>query len=172
MQNFQFAQEFNTHSNYLRNFAMKLTRDKSAADDLYQETALRAFRHQRQYISNTNLKAWLSTIMKNSFINLYRKQKRRSEIQDTTSEDFYINFSKDTIGNEGEMNVNIQEISRIIESLNDGYRIPFLMAYQGYQYDEIQEKMNLPMGTIKSRIHHARRILKKQIIEVYDELAV
>jgi RNA polymerase sigma-70 factor (ECF subfamily) len=171
MQNFQFVQEFNTHSNYLRNFAMKLTRDKSAADDLFQETALRAFRHQAQYISNTNLKAWLSTIMKNSFINLYRKQKRRSEIQDTTSEGFYLNLSKDTIGNEGEMNINIQEISRIIDSLDDGYRVPFLMAYQGYQYDEIQEKMNLPMGTIKSRIHHARRILKKQIRVIYDDVA-
>ena len=171
MQNFQFVQEFNTHSNFLRNFAMKLTRDKSAADDLFQETALRAFRHKAQYISNTNLKAWLSTIMKNSFINLYRKQKRRSEIQDTTSEDFYLNLSKDTIDNEGEMNINIQEISRIIDSLDEGYRVPFLMSFQGYKYDEIQEKMNLPMGTIKSRIHHARRILKNQISVIYDDVA-
>lgn len=171
MQNVQFTQEFNSHSNYLRNFAMKLTRDKTAADDLFQETALRAFRHQAQYISDTNIKAWLSTIMKNSFINLYRKQKRRSEIQDTTSEDFYLNFSKDTIGNEGEMNINIQEISRIIDGLADGYRIPFLMAFQGYQYDEIHQKLNLPMGTIKSRIHHARRILKNQIRGIYDEVA-
>ena len=171
MQNFQFVQEFNTHSKYLRNFAMKLTRDKSAADDLFQETALRAFRHQAKYISDTNLKAWLSTIMKNSFINLYRKQKRRSELQDTTSEDFYLNLSKDTISNEGEMNINIQEISRIIDSLEDGYRVPFLMSYEGYKYDEIQEKMNLPMGTIKSRIHHARRILKNQIRVIYDDIA-
>lgn len=170
MQNLQFVQEFNSHTNYLRNFAMKLTRDKNAADDLFQETALRAFRHQTQYINNTNLKAWLSTIMKNSFINLYRKQKRRNEIQDTTSEDFYLNLSNDTINNYGEMNINIQEISKIIDSLKDGYRIPFLMAYQGYQYEEIQEKMDLPMGTIKSRIHHARRILKKEIREAYDDM--
>ena len=80
MQNLQFVQEFNSHTNYLRNFAMKLTRDKNAADDLFQETALRAFRHQTQYINNTNLKAWLSTIMKNSFINLQHRNLKSSRL--------------------------------------------------------------------------------------------
>ena len=173
MQNLQFVQEFETHSSYLKNFAMKLTRDKSTADDLFQETALSAFRHQQKYITNTNIKAWLSTIMKNSFINLYRKQKRRNEIQDTTTEDFYLNESKEVITNDGEMNVNVKEILAIIDRLDEGYRVPFLMAYQGYQYNEIQETMgNLPMGTIKSRIHHARRILKDQLRKMYDEAIV
>lgn len=173
MQNLQFLQEFETHSTYLKRFALKLTRDKSAADDLFQDTALSAFRHQQKYIANTNLKAWLSTIMKNSFINLYRKRKRRNEIQDTTDTDFYINDSKETIDNDGEMNMNMREIFNIIDDLDEAYRVPFLMAYKGYHYAEIQEAMgNLPLGTIKSRIHQARKMLKQQIRKMYDEAIV
>lgn len=164
-----FLQNFNSCSSYLKGFAMKLTRDKFAADDLFQETALSAFKNQDKFQNQTNMKAWLSTIMKNSFINLYRKNKRRSEVQDFSTEDYLINSSKDSIENEGEMNINIAEIISIIDSLDEGYRKPFLMAYQGYQYDEIQEAMgNLPMGTVKSKIHHARRILKEQINSMYN----
>ena len=173
MQNLQFVQEFESHSNYLRHFAMKLTRDKNTADDLFQETALKAFLNQKKYIANSNIKAWLSTIMKNSFINLYRKQKRRNEIQDNTAENFYLNETKEVINNEGEMNMNVKEVLKIVNELNEGYRVPFMMVYQGYQYDEIQEAMgNLPMGTIKSRIHHARRILKNQVKEIYADAVV
>jgi len=172
MQNLKFLQEFNSHSNYLKHFAIKLTRDKNRADDLFQETALNAFRHQKKYTENTNLKAWLSTIMKNSFINLYRKQKRRNELQDTTREDFYLNESKEVIRNEGEISVNMRDIFKLIDELDEGYRVPFMMAYKGYQYDEIQKSMGgLPMGTIKSRIFNARKILKSKIKELYKEVA-
>lgn len=164
-----FLQNFNTHSNYLKAFAMKLTRDKNSADDLFQETALSAFRHQSKFENNTNMKAWLCTIMKNSFINFYRKNKRRSEVQDFSKDEYLINSSHNTIGNEGEINVNVDELTAIIDNLDEGYRVPFLMAYQGYQYDEIEEAMgNLPMGTVKSRIHHARRILKEKINALYN----
>ena len=171
MQKLQFVQEFETHSNYLKGFAMKLTRDKNRADDLFQDTALSAFRYQNKYLANTNIKAWLSTIMKNSFINQYRKQKRRNEIQDTSAENFYLNESKEVIENDGEMMVNMKEIFKIIDDLDEAYRIPFLMAYQGYQYDEIQKAMGgLPMGTIKSRIHNARKILKGKVKELYGQV--
>ena len=171
MASLQFSKEFNMHSNYLQGFAMKLTSDKSAADDLFQETAFKAFKHQDKYRAHTNLKGWLTTIMKNSFINQYRKHKRRNLVLDETKEDFYINSSKEVISNTGEMNVNIEEITKAIDNLEEGYRIPFLMSYQGYKYHEIQKAMNLPLGTIKSRIHIARRILKSKIENMYSELA-
>ncbi len=172
MRNFQFIQEFEKHSKYLNNFAMKLTKNKSKADDLYQDTALSALRHQNKFTPHTNFKAWLATIMKNSYINQYRKHKRRNEMQDNTADNFYLNTSEKTIPNTGEMNINIQEITKIIDSLDETYRIPFLMTYEGYQYEEIQRALgNIPIGTVKSRIHHARRILKNKIRKMYEDVA-
>ncbi|MFT4667696.1 MAG: RNA polymerase sigma-70 factor (ECF subfamily) [Flavobacteriales bacterium] len=171
MKNFQFVQEFNSNSSYLKHFALKLTRDKSAADDLFQETAFRAFRYREKYIENTNFKAWVSTMMKNLFINHYRRNKKRHEIQDNTKDGYFLNRSSGTIVNDGETNINVQEIFKMVDSLDDDYRIPFLMAYNGYKYIEIQEAMNLPLGTIKSKIHHARKILKRRYNKMFDEVA-
>lgn len=167
----KFAQEFNGHSSYLRRFALKLTKDKNAAEDLFQETALSAFRHEKSYQPNTNFKAWLSTIMKNSFINQYRKNKKRNELQDHTPEDYFLNHTKETISNDGEMNIQMQELLQLISGLKESYRTPFLMAYQGYKYDEIQAVMDLPLGTIKSKIHHARKILRNKVTTMYNEVA-
>ena len=171
MASLQFVQEFKIHSKYLQNFALKLTKDKFSADDLFQETAFRAFKNQDKYMVHTNLKGWLTTIMKNSFINHYRKHKKRNEVLDHTAEDFYINSSNDITSNDGEMNVNMEEITKAIDNLEEGYRVPFLMSYQGYKYHEIQKAMNLPLGTIKSRIHIARKILRSKIEDMYSELA-
>ncbi|MFT4667693.1 MAG: RNA polymerase sigma-70 factor (ECF subfamily) [Flavobacteriales bacterium] len=171
MQNSQFVQEFNSTSSFLKHFALKLTRDKSAADDLFQETALRAFRYREKYIADTNFKAWTSTMMRNLFINHYRRNKKRNEVQDNTKDDYYINQSTESIVNDGETNINVQEILKLIDSLDEGYRTPFLMAYKGYKYDEIQEAMNLPLGTIKSKIHHARKILKRRYNKMLSEVA-
>lgn len=169
MQDFQFVQEFQVHTNYLRHFALQLTKDSSQADDLFQDTALKAFRYQNKFTPNTNLKAWLGTIMKNSFINLYRKRQKRSEVQDTTKENYYLGGPLTMTENDGEMSITMKELFKIIDGLEDDYRIPFLMAYQGYKYDEIQKAMgDLPMGTVKSRIFHARKILKNKITRVYD----
>ncbi len=168
MQNAQFIEEFEVHTNYLKHFALQLTKDRNQAEDLFQDTALKAFRYKNKYTPNTNIKAWLGTIMKNSFINLYRKRKKRSEVQDRTTEEFYLNGPINVADNDAEMSMNMKELLNIINTLDDEYRIPFLMAYQGYKYDEIQEVMNLPMGTIKSRIFHARKMLKSRITKVYD----
>ncbi|MFK8104065.1 MAG: RNA polymerase sigma factor [Saprospiraceae bacterium] len=171
MQRSQFLQAFNVNSLYLKRFAYNLTKDKSAADDLFQETALNAFRHRKGYRPNTNFKAWLSTIMKNVFINQYRKNKRRRALQDNTPEDYFLNRAGGATDNEGEMNMNMEEVLKLINSLEESYRTPFLMAYQGYKYDEIQQAMNLPLGTIKSKIHYARKILKDQVNALHDEVA-
>lgn len=165
-----FLHEFNQHSSYLRGFAMKLIRDKNLADDLFQETALKVFRNRDKFREDTNFRGWLSTIMKNTFINQFRKNKRRSELQDTTAEGYLFNSVESTNGNEGEVNVQVYELTKVIDRLDDNYRVPFMMAYEGYQYDEIQKAMgNLPMGTVKSRIHHARKILKRRVNELYED---
>ncbi|MFT5386444.1 MAG: RNA polymerase sigma-70 factor (ECF subfamily), partial [Saprospiraceae bacterium] len=150
----------------------KLTRDRNLADDLYQETALKAFKYQDKFEENTNMKGWLSTIMKNSFINHFRKNKHRNQAQDATGQVYLQNYSDVTSRNNGEINIYVAEIKKMIEALDEGMKKPFLMAYQGYKYDEIQELMNLPMGTIKSRIHKARNILKNQIRQTFEEIAV
>ena len=165
-----FLQEFNQHSSYLRGFAMKLIRDKNLAEDLFQETALKVFRNRDKFVENNNFKGWLSTIMKNTFINHFRKNKRRKETQDTSADSYLLNSVEYNQQNEGEANVFVSDLTRIIDHLDEGYRLPFLMAYQGYQYNEIQEAMNnLPMGTVKSRIHHARKILKRKVTELYED---
>lgn len=170
MQDFQFVREFQLHSNYLRHFALQLTKDHNQAEDLFQDTALKAFRYQDKFTPNTNLKAWLGTIMKNAFINLYRKRRKRSEVQDTTKESYYLSRPLTITENDGEMSVTMKELFGIINDLEDDYRIPFLMTYQGYKYEEIQKAMgDLPMGTIKSRIFHARKMLKSKITRVYDQ---
>ncbi len=169
----KFLQNFESLSQYLKAFAIKLTRDKNVADDLFQETALNAFRHRHKFKEDTNMKAWLSTIMKNSFINQFRKKQRRNQIQDRTEGSYFLNSFGGTVNNDGEVNVSVEELNNLINGLADGYRIPFQMAYQGYQYDEIKTAMgDIPMGTIKSRIHHARKILKNRITDLYDEVSV
>lgn len=171
MQSTKFLSEFEVHIDYLNHFALQLTKDKNQAKDLFQETALRAFHYQNKYSPDTNLKAWLGTIMKNSFINFYRKKKRRREVQDNTEEHYFLSTPKNSIGNEGETSVNMKELLKIVDTLSDDYRIPFLMVYQGYSYEEIQEAMNLPLGTVKSRIFHARKMLRNKIPSVFNPVA-
>ncbi|MEM1320475.1 MAG: RNA polymerase sigma factor [Bacteroidota bacterium] len=167
MKDSKFARDFDSLSNYLKRFALKLTKDVDFADDLFQETALNAFRHKDKYRENTNMKAWLSTIMKNSFINHFRKKKRWNLIQDTSADQYTLNHTQ-TVANDGEMNIAVDEIYSIINSLSEEYKVPFLMAYNGYRYHEIQERLkDIPLGTVKSRIHHARRILKRKMAERY-----
>ncbi|MEM9824204.1 MAG: RNA polymerase sigma factor [Bacteroidota bacterium] len=163
MENSSFTRQFINHSNYLRGFAMKLAQDKNNADDLFQDTAFKAFRYKDKFKPDTNMRAWLSTIMKNSFLNQFRSKKNRQEIQDSSPDSFLID-SGTTVRNEGESNIAIHEITRAIDRLGDDLKVPFLMAYQGYQYNEICEHMGgIPIGTIKSRIQNARKVLKTQL---------
>ena len=163
----KFIVQFNIHTPYLRGFAMKLASDKFRAEDLFQDTAVNAFRHWQKFRPDTNMKAWLSTIMKNVFLNQFRKRSRQLELQDTSEDAYLLNNSK-TVENEGESNMIMTEITKVIDSLEEDLRTPFLMAYQGYQYDEICQKLgNIPMGTIKSRIHTARKILKSQLLKMH-----
>ncbi|MEO1259130.1 MAG: RNA polymerase sigma factor [Bacteroidota bacterium] len=170
MKNFNFNQRFDELTPVLNAFAYNLTQDVDAAKDLFQETAYRAMKNREKFDPGTNLKAWLFTIMKNIFINNYRRKKKANVIADSTDNMFYINSGKDSISNRGEANVLIKELKNMIEKLEDSIRVPFLMHYQGFKYQEIADKFDLPLGTVKSRIFFARRELKSQIKNRYKHV--
>lgn len=169
MSNAEFTYKFNTLSRYLRAFALKLTRDVHLAEDLFQDTALRAFDNQDKFASSTNMKAWLSTIMKNTFINNFRRKQRWGKIMVQTSEDYIMDSEHKAVQNDGEIKLTGEALEKLVNQLEDPLKTPFIMVFQGYKYHEIADHMDLPLGTIKSRIFMARRTLKKQIKYLYQE---
>lgn len=148
-------------STTLRAFSLKLTGDAADAEDLYQDTAMRIIANADKYQPNTNFKAWAVTIMRNVFINNYRKKVRRGVILDQTSNNYYINSGDKSVINSGEGNVAYGELLKMVNRLSDEFRVPFWMAYQGFKYDEISERLDVPLGTVKSRIFFARKKLQK-----------
>lgn len=152
----------------LNAFAYNLTKNVEDARDLFQETAYRAITNKDKFRPGTNFKAWLFTIMKNIFINNYRKKVKQNTIMDSTDNMFYINSGGATISNRGDSNIMMQELDRMIVELDDSIRIPFMMHYQGFKYQEIADELELPLGTIKSRIFFARKELKEKIHARYD----
>jgi RNA polymerase sigma-70 factor, ECF subfamily len=152
-------------SSSLRAFSLKLTGNESDANDLYQDTAFRIISNADKYQPNTNFKAWAVTIMRNIFINNYRKKIRRGTILDQTPNNYYINSGGQVIENDGETRMAYKELLRMVSALPEDFKRPFWMAYKGYKYDEIAEKLDAPLGTIKSRIFFARRKLQK----MYEE---
>ncbi len=151
------------NADFLKPFAINLTRDTEAANDLYQETLYKALANQEKYNAGTNIKAWLFTIMRNIFINNYRRKTKQRTIMDSTSGDFLINMKQATVPNAAESELRIKEIKQAIKDLPEIFKTPFLLYFDGYKYNEIAEALNEPLGTIKSRIHFARKLLKEQI---------
>ena len=161
------AAEFNelllSNADPLRPFAVSLTRDQEIAKDLFQETLYKALANQDKYSRGTNIRAWLFTIMRNIFINDYRRNSKQRTIFDNSSNESLINSGKIIVSNGGEDSLHLKEIHRAIYQLPQIFRIPFLLYFEGYTYYEISESLNEPLGTIKSRIHFARKLLKEQL---------
>ncbi|MFQ5446498.1 MAG: RNA polymerase sigma factor [Saprospiraceae bacterium] len=151
----------------LRAFSLKLAGNEVDANDLYQDTAYRIISNAEKYQLDTNFKAWAVTIMRNIFINNYRKKIRRSTILDQTPNNYYLNSGDRTIENDGETRMAYKELLRMVSALPEEFKRPFWMAYKGYKYDEIAEQLDAPLGTIKSRIFFARRKLQK----MYEDTA-
>jgi RNA polymerase sigma-70 factor (ECF subfamily) len=153
----------------LHAFAYKLTGDFTDAQDLYQDTAFKVLKNADKFKPGTNFKAWSSTIMRNIFINDYRKKKRRGVITDSTDNNYYINSGDQTVVNGGERSLRYEEIVELIDDLPQNLKEPFLMSYNGFKYDEIAEKLDAPLGTIKSRIFFARKSLKERYLQLNGE---
>lgn len=157
-----FQQDLTDTVKYLKPFALRLTHNATESEDLLQETLLKALKNESKFTEGTNLKAWLFTIMKNIFINDYRKKVKRPTILDTTESQYFLN-STITTANAAVSGMERDNIMMIIRDLDIPYRVPFMLYYKGYKYDEIAEKLNLPIGTIKSRIFFARKQLKENL---------
>jgi RNA polymerase sigma-70 factor (ECF subfamily) len=170
MSTINFTQEISNLENVLNNFAFKLTRNREDSKDLYQETAYRALVNQDKFRVGTNLKAWLFTMMRNIFINNYRKKIKRNTILDSTDNQFYLNSGGPAILNGADSAIMMNELEALVNKLDDSTRIPFMMHYYGYKYQEIAEQLNLPLGTIKSRIFFARKELKKDVLANYKNV--
>jgi RNA polymerase sigma-70 factor (ECF subfamily) len=166
--------EFNKNLDLLQEplhaFAYSLTKNTEDAKDLYQETAYRAINNRDKFMEDTNFKAWTFTIMKNIFINNYRKKVRSNTMLDATEGNFFLNSGGEKVQNEGGRNMLMKELQLMIGMLDDSVRKPFLMHYEGFKYHEIAEELNLPLGTVKSRIFFARKTLKDKIGKLYGDL--
>lgn len=170
MSQLEFYTRFDSMASLLHSFAYTLTKNVEDAKDLYQETAFRAMTNREKFRPGTNFKAWLFTIMKNIFINNYRKKTKANTIMDSTDNMYYINSGSISISNGAESSIMMQELTKMIAGLDDSIKIPFLMHYQGYKYQEIADHLDLPLGTVKSRIFFARKELKDLIGKRYSNL--
>lgn len=144
----------------LLNFAYLLTSNRDDAYDLLQDTTLKALDNEDKYVDNVNFKGWVFTIMRNIFINNYRKVVRSATVIDQTEDLYHLNLPQESGLETPEGSIAAGEISEAINSFSDDYRIPFSMHVAGYKYNEIAKEMNLPLGTVKSRIFFARKRLQ------------
>ncbi len=163
MSTFEFNQMLLANAEFLRPFAITLTRDNETAKDLFQETLFRALANKEKYNVGTNIKAWLYTIMRNVFINDYRKKARQNTVLDSTPNEFLIDYNQVTLSNSAEATLQLKEIHSSIHNLPLIFKKPFLLYFDGFKYHEIADMLKEPLGTIKSRIHFARKLLKAQI---------
>lgn len=146
-------------------YAMSLTSDTVKAHDLLQETFLKALFYRDKFTQNTNFKAWVYTIMKNTFINNYRRNLNTKNTFSTCINDFYLNNETDKGNPTFESIYNSKEIIKCINTLEANYKIPFNLFLEGFKYKEIAEKLKLPLGTVKNRIFLTRKKLVKSLKE-------
>lgn len=147
----------------LKSFAYGFTRNVADADDLYQDTILKALQYIDKFNPGTNLKAWLFTIMRNTFINDYRRGRRKSAIISTKEELVSSEMMMSSTNNSAEGSFIQRDVNKMLAKLPESYAVPFTKHFEGYKYHEIAEELNIPIGTVKTRIHFARELLKKHL---------
>lgn len=163
----EFNYQLTNLSGNLERFALSLTSNSEDAKDLLQETFAKAITYRDKFEDNTNLKAWTFTIMKNTFINNYRRNVKANTTFDNTDDLYYLNLNSEATHETPDSQFSVKEIQRSINELSDEFRLPFVMHTQGYKYKEIAEKLNLKIGTVKSRIFFTRKKLMEKLKD-YD----
>lgn len=141
--------------------ALKLTQDIQDANDLVQETLLKALSNRDKFRVGTSMGAWLHTILRNTFFSAYQKKKRRKTTCDTTENLYHLNTKTDT--NHGEGNAVMDDIEKSMEAVDTDARNYFEMYVTGFKYREIAEHYSVPLGTVKNRIHTARKVLQSKL---------
>ncbi|CAG5086532.1 RNA polymerase sigma factor [Parvicella tangerina] len=160
----EFNYQVTTFQDKLNAFARTLTKDEEDAKDLFQETVLKAMKYRDKFVSPTNLKAWLYTIMKNTFINDYRRRKLVTMIHDDSPNSFMLNSQTSQLQSQTSQ-LYTEEILSKINNLDEEYSVPFMKHVEGFKYKEISDELNLPIGTVKSRIYMARQQLMEELKE-------
>ena len=163
MRTANFAQNLLSLQPELLNFAYKLTADHEEANDLLQETSLKALDNEDRYTDETNFKGWIYTIMRNIFINNYRKTLRDQTYVDTTDNQYFLNQGIDIEVDSTEVAYDLKEIRHIVNGLSKEDRVPFAMYVSGFKYREIADRLGLPLGTVKSRIYITRQKLQQDL---------
>ena len=162
----QFQQRILGLQDNMFHFALQLTANRDEAKDLLQETILKALDNYDKFVENTNFKSWILTIMRNIFINNYRKMVSCHTIIDKTENLYHLNLPQDSGLDTPEESLNVQDINKAINRLDKDMKEPFSMLIAGYKYDEIAENLSLPLGTIKNRIFLARKVLQENLKEM------
>ncbi|MEF8846727.1 MAG: RNA polymerase sigma factor [Bacteroidales bacterium] len=165
----QFDKQLIQLEDKLERYALSLTSDREDAKDLLQETFHKALVNRDKFIRGSSMKAWTFTIMKNTFINNYRKKQKEKMYYDKTDNDNFLNRTDESSPLRPDSEYSIIEVNRKIEELPDEFRVPFKMFLSGYKYKEIAEKLQLKMGTIKSRIFFTRKKLYVKLLDYRNE---
>lgn len=156
-----FDRELTCLEPVLKRYAYSLTLNMEDAKDLVQETFYKALVNEDKFDAQTNIKAWLYTILRNTFINDYRRKSKKEKIFSSDVKDYVLN-SKPAESNP-ESDVNYKDLNVLVNSLEPEFRIPFQMHDDGYKYQEIADELGLQLGTVKSRIHFSRKKLMDKI---------
>jgi len=163
MQTLLLDKALQENAGQLRSFAYKFTKDSSEVDDLVQDTMFKALRYANHFTQGTNFRAWLFTIMRNTFINDYRKTTRKNAVITQEEEISSAHLMNSSTCNAAEGRFAMSDIHRALAQLPENYYHPFIQYFEGYKYHEIAETLNIPIGTVKTRIHMARQLLQKQL---------
>ncbi|MGY0037124.1 RNA polymerase sigma factor [Pedobacter sp. NJ-S-72] len=153
-----------SYKDSLQSFAISFTRDMEDANDLVQDTMLKAINYSNHFKEGTNFKAWLFTIMKNTFINNYRRTTRTNLIMTVTDDEITsdkLHYSASVNDSDGKF--VMEDIYKALDKLQPEYYTPFLKYFEGFKYHEIADQLDIPIGTVKTRIHIARQLLKKSL---------
>lgn len=161
----QFDTYFRQNAKALFSFAFKLTKNKMDADDLVQETAIKAYKNFDKFSQGSSFKNWTFTILKNTFISKYRKRKKSKVVSQSVEELEYAIEPTFMVLEEASDKKVVRSIKKCINQLSTKSQKPFTMYINGYQYEEIATGLDIPLGTVKSRINYARKKLKSMILD-------
>lgn len=170
-----FETEALSYIDALYRTALRMTRSEADAEDLVQETYIRALRFRDQFTAGTNMKAWLFRILTNTFINTYRKRVRQpqtSELDDVDEFSLYRRMSEDAPGAGADPErefldgIVSSEVKEALADLPERFRTSVLLDVEGFSYKEIAEMLGIPIGTVMSRLHRGRKFLQQRLYDV------